>query len=47
MVDAVKRFLKVRGSRRHSTTSFCANVVVAKTRYQVLEVLSFCDRESA
>ena len=29
-----------RGSRRHSTTSFRANVVVAKTRYQMLEVLS-------
>ena len=36
-----------RGSRRHSTTSFRANVVVAKTRYQMSEVLSFCDRESA
>ena len=35
------------GSRRQSTTSFRANVVVAKTRYQMLEVLSFCDRESA
>ena len=36
-----------RGSRRHSTTSFRANVVVEKTRYQILKVLSFCDRESA
>ena len=36
-----------RGSRRHSTTSFRANVVVAKTRYQMLEVFLFCDRESA
>ena len=36
-----------RGSRRHSITSFHANVVVAKTRYQMLEVLSFCYRESA
>ena len=35
-----------RGSRRHSTTSFSANVVVAKTSYQMLEVLSFCDGES-
>ena len=33
------------GSRRHSTTSFRANVV--KTRYQILKVLSFCDWESA
>ena len=31
----------------YSTTSFRANVVVAKTRYQMLEVLSFCDRERA
>ena len=30
---------------RHSTTSFSANVVPAKTVYQMLEVLSFCDRE--
>ena len=30
-----------RGSRRHSSTSFRANVVVARTRYQKLEVLSF------
>ena len=36
-----------RGSRRHSTTSFSANVVVAKTSYQMLEVLSFMDGESA
>ena len=35
-----------RGSRHHSTTSFRANVVAAKTRYQMLEVLSFCDRET-
>ena len=27
--------------------SFRANVMVAKTSYQMLEVLSFCDRESA
>ena len=30
-----------------STTSFSENVVVAKTSYQLLQVLSFCDRESA
>ena len=36
-----------RGSRRHSTTSFRANVVVEKTTYQMLEVLSFCDQQSA
>ena len=36
-----------RGSRRHSNTSFSANVEEAKTRYQMLEVLSFWDRESA
>ena len=36
-----------RGSRRHSSTSLSANVVVAKTRYQMLEVLSFCGLESA
>ena len=38
-----------RGSRRHSTTSFRTNVVEAKTRYiyQMSEVLSFWDRESA
>ena len=34
-----------RGSRRHSTTSFSENVEVAKTSYQMLEVLSFYDRE--
>ena len=33
-----------RGGRRHSTTSFSENVEVAETRYQMLEVLSFCDR---
>ena len=36
-----------RGSRRHSTTSFKANVEVGETIYQMLEVLSFCDRERA
>ena len=36
-----------RDSRRHSTTGFSENVVVAGTSYQLLEVLSFCYRESA
>ena len=30
---------------RHSSTSFSENVVVAKTRYQLLESLSFSHRE--
>ena len=34
-----------RGSRRQSTTSFGENVEVAGKSYQMLEVLSFCDRE--
>ena len=34
-----------RGNRRHSTTSFSENVEVAETRYQMLTVLSFRDRE--
>ena len=34
-----------RGSRRHSTTSLSENVEVAETSNQMLEVLSFCDRE--
>ena len=34
-----------RDSRRHSTTSFNKNVVVAEKSYQMLEVLSFCDQE--
>ena len=34
-----------RGSRRHSTTSFSENVVLAETSYQMLQVLSLCDRE--
>ena len=33
------------GSRRQSTTSFSENVEVAETRYQRLEVLSFCHQE--
>ena len=35
------------GSRRHSTTSFSENVIMAETSYQMLKVLSFCDRERA
>ena len=35
------------GSRRHSTTSFSENVVVAKTSYQMLGISSFSDRERA
>ena len=35
------------GSRRHSTTSFSENVVVAETSYQMLDVLAFCNRERA
>ena len=34
-----------RDCRRHSTTSFRENIVVAEKRYQMLEVLSFCDQE--
>ena len=30
-----------------SSTSFSKNVVVAETSYQMLQVLSFCDRERA
>ena len=33
-----------RDCRRHSTTSFRENIVVAEKRYQMLEVLSFCDQ---
>ena len=36
--------------RRHFTTGFSVfseNVLVAETSYQMLEVLSFCDRERA
>ena len=36
-----------RDSPSHCTTSFRENVVVAKTRYQMLEVLSLCNREGA
>ena len=34
-----------RESRRHSKTSFRENVVVAKTSYQLLGILSFSDRD--
>ena len=34
-------------SRRQSTASFSKNIVVAKTSYQMLEILSFSDRERA
>ena len=36
-----------RGSRRRSTTSYIASVVVAGTSHQMLEVLAFCNRERA
>ena len=35
------------GSRRQSTTSFGENILVAKTSYQMLEILSFSDRKRA
>ena len=35
------------GNHRHSTTSFSKNVVVAKTNYQMLKILSFSDRKRA
>ena len=35
------------GTQRQSTTSFGENVVVAKTSYQMLEILLFNDRERA
>ena len=34
-------------SRRHSTTNFSENVVVAKTSYQMLRILLLSDRERA
>ena len=36
-----------RGSRRHFTTSFSENVVVAETSFQMLGLLSLNDRERA
>ena len=35
----------IRDSRRHCTTSFSENVEVTETKYQMLKVLSFCDRQ--
>ena len=35
------------GSLRHSTMSFSENFVVAKTSYQMLEILSFSEQERA
>ena len=34
-------------SHRHSTTTFSENVVVAKTSYQMLGILSFSNQERA
>ena len=34
-----------RDSRHYSTTCFTANVLVEESSYQLLEVLTFCDRE--
>ena len=34
-----------RDSRRRTTTGFSENVVVMETRYQMLEVLSFCKQQ--
>jgi len=36
-----------REGRRHFTTSFSENVIVAGTSYQISEVQSLCDRERA
>ena len=36
-----------RDSRRHSTTAFGENIVMAKTSYQKLGILSLSDRERA
>ena len=33
--------------RRHYTTNFSENDLVAETSYQMLEVLPFCERETA
>ena len=38
---------EISDSHRHSTTSFSDNIVVAKTRYQMLGILSFSNRERA
>ena len=34
-----------RDSRHYSTTCFMKNVLVEESSYQMLEVLTFCDRE--
>jgi len=36
-----------RDSRRHPTTCFNENIVVAETSYEMLKVLSFCERDKA
>ena len=41
----LRYFAGKRDSRRHSTTSFSENVVVAEASYEMLDVSSFCHRE--
>ena len=36
-----------RDSRRHPTTCFNENIVVAETSYEMLKVLSLCERNEA
>ena len=40
-------FVRKRDTSCHSTMRFSENVAVVETSYQMLEVLSFCDRERA
>ena len=49
MCQKVKRRLVVRSNddRRHSTTIFSENVAVTEISKQIIEILSFCDRERA
>ena len=49
MCQKVKRRLVVRSNddRRHSTTIFSESVAVTEISKQIVEVLSFCDRERA
>ena len=49
MCQNVKLRLVVRSNddRRHSTTIFSENVAVTEISKQIIEVLSFCDRERA
>ena len=49
MYQKVKRRLVVRSNddRRHSTTIFSESVAVTEISKQIVEVLSFCDRERA